>query len=126
MEIRNNKLTGADLQEIVILYPNLYKLKIGQNLIKSTEQLKCLSKINSLKKLEVLDNEITKNPNYRNELFKILASLESIDNKDKKGGSVETTLNDEDDEDNKYKKSIKVNHCNAHCCEKRLIRYLGT
>ena len=99
MEIRNNKLTGADLQEIVILYPNLYKLKIGQNLIKSTEQLKCLSKINSLKKLEVLDNEITKNPNYRNELFKILASLESIDNKDKKGGSVETTLNDEDDED---------------------------
>ena len=39
------------------------------------------------------------NANYRNEIFKVLPSLESVDNKDKKGGDVETTFNDEDDED---------------------------
>ena len=99
MEIRNNKLNGADLSEIVNLYPNLYKLKLGENQIKSSEQLKCLSKINSLKKIELAENEITKNANYRNEIFKVLPSLESVDNKDKKGGDVETTFNDEDDED---------------------------
>ena len=99
MEIRNNKITGSDLSEILNLYPTLYKLKIGQNLIKSVETFKCLAKLNNLKKLEVCDNEFTKNPNYRNDIFKVLPSLESIDNKDKKGGDVETTINDEDNED---------------------------
>ena len=49
-----------------------------------------------------MDNEITKNAKYREDLFKILPSLESIDGKDKKGGDVDTTFHDEDDEDDDF------------------------
>lgn len=99
MEIRNNKLTGNDLGELTTLYPNLYKLKLGQNQIKSVDQLKALSKLNNLKKLEVAENEFARKDKYRDEIFKALPALESVDNRDKKGGEVETTFHDEDDED---------------------------
>ncbi len=99
MEIRNNKLTGNDLSELTTLYPSLYKLKLGQNQIKSIDQLKVLSKLTNLKKLEVAENEFTRRDKYRDEIFKALPTLESVDNRDKKGGDVETTFHDEDDED---------------------------
>lgn len=98
MEIRNNKLNGADFAELTSLYPNLYKLKVGANPIKSLDVFKALSKLQSLKKVELQDTEPSQKTNYRQDLFKLLSSLESVDGKDKKGGDVESTINDEDDE----------------------------
>lgn len=42
MEIRQNNLTGTDFEQIKALYPNLYKLKAGENPIKSLDVFKIL------------------------------------------------------------------------------------
>ena len=57
------------------------------------------TKFKELKKIEVAETDITKSPKYRDELFNLIATLEAVDGKDKKGGEVETTLLDEEDED---------------------------
>jgi acidic leucine-rich nuclear phosphoprotein 32 family protein B len=40
LELRQNKLSGNDFAELVKLYPNLYKLKVGENPIKSLDVFK--------------------------------------------------------------------------------------
>lgn len=42
MEIRQNNLSGADFEQIKNLYPKLYKLKVGDNPIKSLDVFKVL------------------------------------------------------------------------------------
>jgi len=42
LEIRQNNLTGADFEQIKNLYPNLYKLKAGENPFKSLDVFKVL------------------------------------------------------------------------------------
>ena len=45
MEIRQNQLSGADFDKIRTLYPKLYKLKVGENAIKSLDVFKCFVRI---------------------------------------------------------------------------------
>ena len=45
MEIRQNQLSGADFEKIKNLYPKLYKLKVGENPIKSLDVFKCFVRI---------------------------------------------------------------------------------
>ena len=51
LEIRGNKLTGSDFNVIPSLYPQLYKLKLGENPISSLNVLESLSD-SSIKKIE--------------------------------------------------------------------------
>ena len=45
MEIRQNNLSGSDFEKIKNLYPKLYKLKVGENAIKSLDVFKCFVSI---------------------------------------------------------------------------------
>ena len=79
--------------------PKLYKIKLEKNLIDDLENLKCLANFN-IKKINLEGNPITTNlPNYREELFKLIPSLTSIDGIDKDGNKVESTLYGEDEEE---------------------------
>lgn len=99
LEIRSNKLNGTDFAEITKLYPSLYKLKVGDNPIKSLDVFKFL-KGTTIKKLE-LDGcpAIEGNENYRDDVFKLALGLEIVDNMTKEGEYASTTNYEEDDED---------------------------
>ena len=96
LELKNNQLTGKDFYIIPKTYPNLYKLKVSDNLIKSFEPFEFLRKI-KLKKIEVYGNEfINKVENYKIELFNLLPELMVIDDYSKEGELLNTTIYSEE------------------------------
>ena len=91
LSLKNNKLKGDDLEVIPKLYPNLYKLKISFNQIDSIDKLSCLNKL-QLKKIEVKENPFTKIDNeYRNKIYKMIPSLEIVDQMQKNGQEIDTS-----------------------------------
>ena len=86
LQVKNNKLSGEDFDEILKLYPGLYKLKVSNNLIKSINVFAPLEK-SKIKKIEIEDNPVNKNDKYREELFNIMPNLISI-NREKRDGEV--------------------------------------
>jgi hypothetical protein len=91
LEIRNNNLTGGDFAKLKNLYPNMYKIKVGENPIKSIDVFKPLAETN-LRKVELEGTDAAKNKNYRDELFKILNNLVTIDGLNKDGEEVDSTI----------------------------------
>ena len=84
--------------------PSLYKIKLEHNLIDNFDNLKCLSKYN-IKKINLEGNPlVSTNENYRDELFKLVPSLEVIDGINKQGNEVDSTLygDEEEDDDGEY------------------------
>jgi hypothetical protein len=99
LEIRENNLDGSDFGEITTLYPNLYKLKVGDNPINSLDVFKVFNNT-EIRKLELSGTPAASATNFREELFKNLKNLEVVDNQDKQGGEVDSTIYDEEgDED---------------------------
>ena len=99
MEIRENNLDGSDFGEIRTLYPNLYKLKVGDNPINSLDVFKVFNNT-EIRKLELSGTPAASSANFREELFKNLKNLDVVDNQDKQGGEVDSTIYDEEgDED---------------------------
>ena len=91
LSLNNNKLKGDDFSIIPKIYPNLYKLKISGNNIESIDNLSCLSQI-QLKKIEVKENPFTKNDKeYREKIYKLIPSVEIVDQKQKNGQEIDTT-----------------------------------
>ena len=116
LSLKNNKLKGDDFDILPKLYPNLYKLKISFNQIESIDKLSCLNQL-QLKKLEIKENPFTKNDNeYRDKIYKLIPSLEIVDQMQKNGQEIDTTdygndsssdeeEEDEDDDDNDEEES---------------------
>ena len=99
IELNGNKLKGDDLEILLKNCPDLYKIKLEHNLIENLDNLKCLANY-KIKKINLEGNPLTKkNENYRKELFQMVPSLESIDGYDKDGNEVESTLYNEEDEE---------------------------
>jgi hypothetical protein len=96
LEIRGNQLTGEDFAQINQLYPNLYKIKVGANPIKSLEVFKVFLASTGLKKLELLESDVTSKETYRDELFKLLKNVEVIDRMNREGDEVDSTIYDEE------------------------------
>lgn len=79
--------------------PKLYKIKLEDNNIENLDNLKCLANY-KIKKINLKGNPIvTSVPNYRDELFQIAPSLESVDDLNREGQEVESTdYNGEEDD----------------------------
>lgn len=98
-EVRENLLSGDDLQLIVKAFPSIRKLKIGQNFIKKIEFFDCFSKGN-LTILELYDNPlIDMDVRYKEVLFYKVKSLEIVDGIDRDGYNVNTFISDYDEDD---------------------------
>ncbi len=120
LSLNNNKLNGDDFDLLKGLYPGLNKLKISGNNIEKIENLEKLKDL-KLRKIEVKDNPFcVKNSNYKDMLFKMLPTLESIDHENNEGKEVISTdyhneeeeeededveYNDEDDDDEEEEKN---------------------
>ena len=91
LSLKNNKLKGDDFDIIPKNYPNLYKLKISFNQIDSIDKLSCLNQL-QLKKLEIKENPFTKNDKeYRDKIYKLIPTLEIVDQMQKNGQEIDTT-----------------------------------
>ena len=93
-------MTGDDLEILVKQCPKLYKLKIENNEINSIDNFKCLSELKELKKINVKGNPFCNTEtNFKDKLFQMLNTLESVDSHNKEGGDVESSIYVEDDEE---------------------------
>jgi len=107
LSLNNNELNGDDFDLLKGLYPGLNKLKISGNNIEKIENLEKLKDL-KLRKIEVKDNPFCeKNNNYKDMIFKMLPTLESIDHEDNEGNEVISTdyhneEEEEEDEDVEY------------------------
>ena len=109
LQLNKNKLKGDDLAILSTQCPNLYKLKIEENEIDSLDKFQCLINL-KIRKLNLLGNPfIEKNQNYKNNLFEMFKSLESVDDKDKEGKEVESTVyGEEEDGDEEFDEADDV------------------
>jgi acidic leucine-rich nuclear phosphoprotein 32 family protein B len=98
LEIRQNKLTGKDFAKLNELYPELYKLKIGENPITSLDVFKVLANSN-IKKIELADTPTSEVKDYRNTLFSTMKSLEIVDLKTIDGDEASSTIYEDDEGD---------------------------
>lgn len=81
-------------------------MKIENNEINSIDNFKCLSELKELKKINVKGNPFcVSEQNFKDKLFQMLNTLESVDSHNKEGGDVESSIyvgeeEEEEDEDN--------------------------
>ena len=102
LELNKNKLTGEGLDTLLKNCPELYKIKLEDNNIENLDNLKCLANY-KIKKINLKGNPIvTSVPNYRDELFKIAPSLESVDDLNREGQEVESTDYNGEEDDGEY------------------------
>ena len=83
-------------------------MKVEDNEINSIDNFKCLSQLKELKKINVKGNPFCKeDPNFKDKLFQMLSTLESVDSHNKEGGDVESSVyvgdeeGEEEDDDEK-------------------------
>jgi hypothetical protein len=77
----DNKLSGG-LDVLVSCCPNLRKLDLTNNRMATVDALRPLSALSGLHSLEVEANPLALKPDYRQEIFKIIPSLTSLDQQD--------------------------------------------
>ena len=89
--------------------PNLYKIKLEDNDIKSFNCFQALSELKKLKKINLKGNPIVEsNKDYRKKIFDILPNLFSIDNIDRYGNNVDSSLYDEEGEDGLFNEGSEI------------------
>ena len=92
-------MKGEDLEILLKNCPKLYKLKLAKNLIEKIDVLKCLENYN-IKKLYLEGNPFIEPAlNYRELLFNMIPSLESIDHLNKEGNQIESTVYEDEGEE---------------------------
>ena len=96
LELRSNHLTGQDFAKLKELYPELYKLKVGENPIKEVNVFKTLSD-SKIVKLELKETPAALTKDYRNTLFSFIPGLESVDGLTKDGEEASSTIYEDDE-----------------------------
>ena len=85
--------------------PELYKINLENNNIRTLAKLKCLAG-HKITKIYLFGNPVATNANYKNELFDLIPTLKAIDGTDKNGEEVESTIyTEEEDEEKEYESS---------------------
>ena len=96
LELRSNHLNGQDFSKLKELYPELYKLKVGENPIKEVSVFKVLSDT-TLEKLELAETPASTTKDYRNVLFSMIPELKSVDGLTKDGNEASSTIYEDDE-----------------------------
>ena len=76
------------------MYPNLVFLSLAENNITKLKDVEILGKLKNLDKLQLLDNQIEKLPDYREKIFQMLPNLLYLDNKDFDGNEEDCDISE--------------------------------
>lgn len=98
LELRENYITGKELNLIVKQYPNLIKIKLGGNPLKDIDCLDAFAKSDIIS-IELFGTSIHNIKGYRDIVFHKIKSLESVDNVDREGYHIDSDFFNEDDSD---------------------------
>lgn len=98
LEATDNHITSS-LDLLVKAFPNLRKLQLGGNHIKTFGDLEPLSHLSQLEQLGLDLNPVASLPDYREKVFELIPSLLVLDSKDKQGEEKEAADSDSEDED---------------------------
>lgn len=101
LELQDNKLIGNDFIILSTIYPELYKLKLGNNPIKSLEVFKVF-KDSNLRKIELQGTPVAEDSEFQANLFSMIDSLEVVNNTTLKGEIISTTDYDYENCSNLY------------------------
>lgn len=101
LELRENLIDGKDFNLIVNSFPNLYKLKLGSNIIENIDLFDVFKNTN-LAVLDLEETPISHMKDYKKILFAKIPSLKSIDNTNKLGKVVSSNYSDEEEEDDDF------------------------
>lgn len=93
----NHLTTGLDL--LVKAFPNLRKLQLGGNHIKTFAELEPLAMLTQLEQLGLDLNPVASLPDYREKLFALVPSLMVLDSRDRQGEEREAGDSDSEEED---------------------------
>lgn len=96
LELRENLLTGEDLNLLSELCPNILKLKLGCNPIKNIDYLDTFN-CSDIKIIELYDTPLSYTKQYKEILFYKIRALEIIDSHDRDGYTVSSDLSDEEE-----------------------------
>lgn len=96
LELAENQLLGSELVHLQKYAASLNTLKLASNRITTLKELEPLSELKCLKNLDLENNEVVKVAGYKDAVWKMIPSLEILDNFDKEGNEV---LSDSEDED---------------------------
>jgi len=97
VELSSNKLTGDQLHHLHQYASTLVTLKLASNQLSSYEDIKSLGALKSLKNLDLSMNQVTKLSDYKQHIFRLLPTLQVLDNHNKYGELVGSDDEDEDD-----------------------------
>jgi len=97
LQLNDNKI--SDIKSIPEKCPSLLELTLsGNKKISSIDQLKPISTLKSLLKIDVEGCAISEKENYRKELFDLCATLAEVDGFDAQGNEVDDDDEEEEDE----------------------------
>ncbi|VDN58147.1 unnamed protein product [Dracunculus medinensis] len=82
LDLSHNSLGDASLNNLPELCPNLRYISLCDNDIRSMRALIPLSKLKKLETIELMDNEIIKNENFRTKVFELMDRLLVLDGRD--------------------------------------------
>ena len=96
LELAENQLPGAELQHLQKYASSLQTLKLASNKIANISDLSSLKEMKCLKNLDLENNSVQSSAGYRDHVFKLIPSLEVLDNVDKDGNEVISEGDDDD------------------------------
>jgi acidic leucine-rich nuclear phosphoprotein 32 family protein A/C/D len=99
LELVQNKFAGSELAKLADKAPHLQMLVIGENDIKEYSDIEPLAKFKELMSLELANTPLSEKADYREKIFKLLPSLEALDDLDRNGNPVEYDDEEEGDDD---------------------------
>lgn len=94
LELGTNQITGAELKHLNKYAGTLRTLKLAANQLKSYADLESLAELKVLKNLDLEKNAVTKLSDYKQHMFRLLPSLQVLDNQNRAG---ELVFSDDDD-----------------------------
>lgn len=110
LELSDNKLNGG-FDIIVKQCPKLWRLHLSGNRIKSIDTIKCLSKLESLKFLDLINCEVTLMKDYRRLVFEIFPNLVGLDGWDNMDAEVDESAEESlasEEEDGSSESEVEV------------------
>uniref|UniRef100_A0A914DWK5 Acidic leucine-rich nuclear phosphoprotein 32 family member A n=1 Tax=Acrobeloides nanus TaxID=290746 RepID=A0A914DWK5_9BILA len=104
VDLSDNKI--SDFDQLVEKCPNIEHLNLCGNAVKTIDALKPLQKLSKLATLDLFTNEVTRLPNYREDVFVLLPQVKYLDGFDINNIELEISGDEGEDHEDAFDSDI--------------------